>query len=100
MEHLAVPPLPRHLLSTVYQRDGCLCSWEHWGSWLGCHVLPAIVAVSILDLAANSGSSRMSQAPNFHLAMQLLIIDINESIRCISSPVSYCPSTFQVSKLH
>ena len=34
------------------------------GSWLVCQILPAIGAVSILDLAANSGSSRMSQAPN------------------------------------
>ena len=32
----------------------------------------AIGAVSILELAANSRSSRMSQAPNLHLAMQLL----------------------------
>ena len=29
-------------------------------------------AVSILELAANSASSRMFQAPNLHLAMQLL----------------------------
>ena len=36
------------------------------GSWLGCQVLPAISEVSILDLAANSGSSRMSRAPNLH----------------------------------
>ncbi|XP_074627567.1 uncharacterized protein LOC141885656 isoform X4 [Acropora palmata] len=33
------------------------------GSWLGCQVLPAISAVFILELAANSGSSRMSRAP-------------------------------------
>ena len=36
------------------------------GSWLGCQVLPAISAVSILELVANSGSSRMSRAPNLH----------------------------------
>ena len=36
------------------------------GSWLVCHVLPAISEVSILELAANSGSSRMSRAPNLH----------------------------------
>ena len=41
------------------------------GSWLGCQVLPAMGAVSILELAANSGSSWMSQAPNLYLAMQL-----------------------------
>ena len=33
---------------------------------LVCQVLPAISVVSILELAANSGSSRMSRAPNLH----------------------------------
>ena len=42
------------------------------GSWLGCQVLPAIGAVSFLELAANGESSRMSQAPNLHIVMQLL----------------------------
>ena len=37
-----------------------------------CQVLPAIGVVSILELAATTGSSRMSQAPNLQLAMQLL----------------------------
>ena len=67
---------PPSQLSTVYQCDGCLSSWGHGGSWLGCQVLPAIGAVSILKLAANSGSSRMPQAPNLHLAMQLLLIEL------------------------
>ena len=68
MEHLAVfvPSLPHSLLSTVYQCDGCLSYQGRGGSWLGCQVLPAISAVSILELAANSGSSRMSRAPNLH----------------------------------
>ena len=64
---------PPSLLSTVYQCDGCLSSHGCGGSWLGCQVLPAIGAVSILELAANSGSSRMSQAPNFHRATKLFI---------------------------
>ena len=66
LEHLAVFSLPPCLLSTVYQCDRCLSSRECGGSWLGCQVLPAMGAVSILGLAANSGSSRMSQAPNLH----------------------------------
>ena len=33
-----------------------------------------ISAVSFLELAANSGRSRTSHAPNLHLAMQLLTI--------------------------
>ena len=66
--HIPSPPL----FSTVYQCDGCLSSPGCGGSWLGCQVLPAISAVSILELAANSGSSRISQAPNLHLATQLL----------------------------
>ena len=41
------------------------------GSWLGCQVLPAIGAVSILELAANSGSSRMFRAPNLQRATML-----------------------------
>ena len=71
VERLAVfvpslPSLPHPLLSTLYQCDGCLSYLGHGGSWLGCQVLPAISAVSILELVANSGSSRMSRAPNLH----------------------------------
>ena len=51
---------PHPLLSTVYQCEGCPSSWGNGGSWMGCQVLPAISAVSILELAANSGSSMMS----------------------------------------
>ena len=61
-----VPSLPLPLLSTVYQCDGCLSYLGRGGSWLGCQVWPAISAVSILELVANSGSSRMSRAPNLH----------------------------------
>ena len=68
VEHLAVfvPFLPHPLLSTVYQCDGCLSYLGCGGSCLGCQVLLAFSAVSILELAANSGSSRMSRAPNLH----------------------------------
>ena len=68
VERLAVfvPSLPHPLLSTVYQCDGCLSYLGHGGSWLVCQVLPAISAVSISELVANSGSSRMSQAPNLY----------------------------------
>ena len=45
---------------------------------LGCQVLPAIGAVSILELAANSGSSRVSRAPNFNIARQLFTNGKNE----------------------
>ena len=62
------------LLSTVDQCDGCLSSQGSGASWLGCQVLPPVSTVSILELAANSGSSRMSQAPNLHRATKLLII--------------------------
>ena len=76
MERLAVFPLPFDPLyfllfirvTGAWFLGGCR------GSWPGCQVLPAIDAVSILELAANSGGSRMSQAPNLHLATQLLII--------------------------
>ena len=68
VERLAVfvPSLPHPLLSTVYQCNRCLSYQGHGGSWLGCQVLPAISVVSILELVANTGSSRMSQAPNLH----------------------------------
>ena len=69
VERLAVflfPPFTTPLLSTVYQCDGCLSSLGRGGSWLGCQVLPAISAVSMLELVANCGSSRMSWAPNLH----------------------------------
>ena len=70
------PPFPLSLFSTIYQSNGWLSSLECGGLWLGYQVLPAIGAVSILELAANSGSSRMSQAPKLHLATQLLILVI------------------------
>ena len=59
VERLAVfvPSLPHPLLSTVYQCDGCLSYLGRGGWWLGCQVLPAISAVSILELVANRGSS-------------------------------------------
>ena len=62
-----VPSLPYPLLSSVYQCDGCLSSQGCWGSWLGCQVLPAISAVSILELAAHNGSSRI-----FYCGAQLI----------------------------
>ena len=61
-----VSSLPHPLLSTVYQCDGCLSHQGRGGSWLGCQFLPAISAISILELAAKNGSSRMSRAPNLH----------------------------------
>ena len=67
---------PPSLLSTVYQCDGCLSSHWRGGSWLGFQVLPAVSAVSILELATNSGSSRMSQAPNLHRAMKLFMVHL------------------------
>ena len=51
-------PSPPLCFSTVYQCEGCLSYQGRGGSWLGCQVLPAISAVSIWELAANSGSSR------------------------------------------
>ena len=69
---ISLPPSPS-LLSTVYQCDGCLSSRGCGGSWLVCQVLPAIGAVSVVVLAAKSGSSRMAQAPNAHLTTHLLI---------------------------
>ena len=68
VERLAVfvPSLSHPLLSTVYQHDKCLSYLGRGGSWLGCQVLPAISVVSILELVATGGSSRMSQAPNLH----------------------------------
>ena len=68
VERLAVfvPSLLHPLLSTVYQCEGCLSYLGRGGSRLGCQVLSAINAVSILELVANSGNSRMSRAPNLH----------------------------------
>ena len=70
-EHLAVPsPFNFPQFSSV--TAAYLLGVVRDGSWLGRPILPAIRAVSILELAANSGSSRMSQAPNLHLMTQLL----------------------------
>ena len=57
-----------------FESEECLSSRGCGGSWPGCQVLPAISAVSKLELAANCGSSRMSRAPNHHLMTQLLAV--------------------------
>ena len=87
VERLAVfvPSLPYPLLSTVYQCDGCLSYLGRGGSWLGCQVWPAIIAVSILELVVNSGSSRMSLAPNLHsLRATKLFIKVLELYSALS----------------
>ena len=75
VERLAVfvPSLPTLCFPLCISVTGACFSRGRGGSWLGCQVLPAIGVVSILELAANSGSSRMSQAPNLQRAMKLFI---------------------------
>jgi len=51
----------------------CFYLLPRGGSWLGCLDLPAMGAVSIKELAANSGSSWMFQALNIRFVKQLLI---------------------------
>ena len=68
-----VPSLPTLCFPLCISVMGACFSRGHGGSWLGCQVLPAIGAVSILELAANSGSSRMSRAPNLQRATKLFI---------------------------
>ena len=107
VERLAVfvPSLPHPLLSTVYQCDGCLSYLGRGGSWLGCQVWPAISAVSILELVANSGSSRMSRAPNLHslratklfnsiiLSFLLLLFFLLLSVPLSSRPICFTISS-------
>ena len=69
-----VPSLPTLCFPLCISVTGACFSRGHGGSWLGCQVLPAIGAVSILELAANSGSSRMSRAPNLQRATKLFIV--------------------------
>ena len=80
-ERLAVfvPSLPTFFFPLCISVTGACFSRGHWGSWLGCQVLPAIGAVSVLELAANSGSSRMSRAPNLQRVTKLFIIIITLS---------------------
>ena len=67
------PSLSLPFFPLFYQCDRCLFFLlPRGGSWLGCLDLPAMGAVSIQELAANSGSSWMSQAPNLHFARQLI----------------------------
>ena len=73
MERLAVfvPSLPTLCFPLCISVTGACFSRGRGGSWLGGQVLLAIGAVSILELAANSGSSRMSRAPNLQRATKL-----------------------------
>jgi len=64
-------PSPFNFPQFISVMAACLLGVVGAGSWLGHQILPAIRAVSILELSANSGSSRMSQAPNLHLVTQL-----------------------------
>ena len=105
VERLAVfvPSLPHPLLSTVYQCDGCLSYLGRGGSWLGCQVWPAISAVSILELVANSGSSRMSRAPNLHSlrAMKLFTYNIDHfNFTSCECHFLSCKYTILISLMH
>ena len=62
------PSLSKHAV-TLLRGPQAWCG----GSWFGFQDLSAMGAVSIWELAADSGSSWMSQAPNLHLVIQLLI---------------------------
>ena len=73
------PSFPHPSIFHSFQCKGCLASWGWGGSWLGCQVLPAIGAVSILELVTNSGGSTMSQAPNLHTVTQLLTLHCSVS---------------------
>ena len=77
VERLAVfvPSLPTLCFPLCISVRGAHSSRGHGGSWLGCQVLPAIGAVSILELAANSGSSRMFRAPNLQRATMLFTLE-------------------------
>ena len=71
-----VPSLPTLCFPLCISVTGACSSRGRGGSWLGCQVLPAIGAVSILELAANSGSSRMFRAPNLQRATMLFTFNI------------------------
>ena len=72
VERLAVF-VPTLCFSLCISVTGARSSRGRGGSWLGCQVLPAIGAVSILELAANSENSRMFPAPNLQRATMLFI---------------------------
>ena len=60
---------------------------------MGCQVWPAISAVSILELVTNSGSSRMSRAPNLHsLRTTKLFTSFNYNILHDLRTFRYCIS--------
>ena len=75
VERLAVfvPSLPTLCFPLCISVTGARSSRGRGGSWLGCQVLPAIGAFSILELAANSGSCRMFWAPNLQRVTMLFI---------------------------
>lgn len=77
------PPVPP-CLSTVLSIECAMCpvfSLPCGSLWLGCQDFPPMGAVSIQELAANSGNSWISQAPNLNVVRQLLI--------CTLSPLSF-----------
>ena len=90
VERLAVfvPSLPTLCFPLCISVMGACFFLGAWGSWLGCQVLPAIGAVSILELAANSGSSRMSWAPNLQRAKKL-VIHITRDPKVLTSSCHY-----------
>ena len=83
---------PQHLLSTIYKCDGCLSSREHG-------VLPAIGAVYILELAANSRSQRMFQASNLHNYYSDPVVITLENILSIISSLFSQARTLLLTKI-
>lgn len=67
----SVPLPPIYFPLSINVRDACCVLGV--GLMAGFSGLPAIGTVSILELAANNGSSWMSQASNLHIGTQFLI---------------------------
>ena len=74
-------------LSTVYQCDGCLSS-------RGMRLMAGLsgFASHWVSLHFGAGSSRMSQAPNLHLTMQLsiiIVVLISETVEALDVQVNF-----------
>ena len=93
VERLAVfvPSLPTLCFPLCISVTGAHSSRGRGGSWLGCQVLPAIGTVSILELAANSGSSRMFRAPNLQRAMMLFMVLSTEYSEAVNAHYTFQP---------
>lgn len=81
VECIVFLPSPPYFPLCISVTGACLLGGVGAYIWLGCRVLPAIGTVSVLELAANSGSSRISQSQILNMCMCTTHVHLHANLK-------------------